>query len=95
VLAISSAFHPEALAWLARSFAETDLRAVLPTIEVPTLVLHGDADTRSPLNVGHALHAAIPGAELTVLPGVGHVCNVQAPEAFNAEVRRFLLSVPP
>jgi pimeloyl-ACP methyl ester carboxylesterase len=80
---------------LARSFAETDLRDVLPTIEVPTLVLHGDADTRSPLNVGQALHAAIPGAQLTLLPGVGHVSNVQAPEAFNAEVRRFLRSVPP
>ena len=95
VLAISSDFHPEALATLARSFAETDLSDVLPTIEAPTLVLHGDADIRSPLNVGHALHAAIPGAHLTVLPGVGHVSNVQAPEAFNAEVRRFLRSVPP
>jgi pimeloyl-ACP methyl ester carboxylesterase len=94
VLAISSGFHPDALAALARSFAVTDLRSVLPTIEVPMLVLHGDADTRSPLSVGHALHAAIPGAQLAVLSGVGHVSNVQAPEAFNAEVRLFLRSVP-
>jgi pimeloyl-ACP methyl ester carboxylesterase len=93
VLAISSEFHPGALAELARSFAETDLRPVLPTIQVPTLVLHGDADTRSPLSVGRALHAAIPGAQLVVLPDVGHVSNVQAPHAFNAEVRRFLRSV--
>ena len=94
VLAILADFHPDALAALARSFAETDLRSVLPTIEVPTLVLHGDADTRSPLSVGQALHAAIPGAQLAVLPGVGHVSNVQAPQAFNTEVRRFLRSVP-
>jgi pimeloyl-ACP methyl ester carboxylesterase len=94
LLSISSEFHPDALAELARSFAETDLRAVLPTIQVPTLVLHGDADTRSPLNVGRALHAAIPHARLVVLPDVGHVSNVQAPQAFNAEVRRFLRSVP-
>lgn len=93
VLAICSGFHPDALAALARSFAETDLRSVLPTIEVPTLVLHGDADTRSPLSVGQALHAAIPGADLVVLPNVGHVSNVQAPQTFNAEVRRFLRSV--
>lgn len=45
LLTICSDFHPDALAALARSFAETDLRSVLPTIEEQTLVLHGDADT--------------------------------------------------
>lgn len=94
VLAICSDFHPDMLAALARSFAETDLRSVLPTIAVPTLVLHGEADTRSPLSVGKALHAAITGSKLAVLAGVGHASNVQAPLAFNAEVRRFLRSVP-
>ena len=92
-MAIASDFHPESLSALARSFAETDLRGVLPSIQVPTLVLHGDADVRSPLSVGHALHAAIPGSQLAVLPGVGHLSNVEAPESFNAEVRRFLDSV--
>jgi pimeloyl-ACP methyl ester carboxylesterase len=92
-MAIASEFHPDSLSALARSFAETDLRAVLPAIQVPTLVLHGDADTRSPLNVGHALHTAIPGSQLAVLPGVGHVSNIEAPQSFNAEVRRFLQSV--
>ncbi len=93
IVAIASEFHPDALTALARSFAETDLRHVLPTIEVPTLVLHGDADARSPLDVGRALHAAIPGAQLWVLPGVGHVSNIEAPQLFNAAVRAFLHSV--
>ena len=93
VLSIASDFHPEAMAALARSFAVTDLRPVLPTIAVPTLVLHGDADVRSPLEVGRALHDAIPGSELAVLAGVGHLSNVEAPRAFDAEVRRFLRSV--
>jgi len=93
-MAIASDFHPAALSALARSFAETDLRGMLPTIEVPTLVLHGDADTRSPLSVGEALHTAIPGSQLVVLPGVGHVSNIEVPHSFNAEVRRFLRSVP-
>ena len=39
--------------------AETDLRPVLPTINVPTLILHGAADVRSPLANAEALHAAI------------------------------------
>jgi pimeloyl-ACP methyl ester carboxylesterase len=92
-LAIASEFHPDALAAFARSFAKTDLRAVLPEIRVPTLVLHGDSDTRSPLPIGQALHGAIPGSRLVVLRGVGHVSNIEAPETFNAEVRRFLRSI--
>lgn len=88
-------FDGEVLAMLARSFAETDLRPVLGSIATPTLVLHGDHDARSPLAVGVALHQAISGSELVVLPGVGHVSNVEAPELFNRELRRFLRSTSP
>lgn len=72
------------------AFAEADLRDVLPTIAVPTLLLYGDADARAPRPVAEALHAAVPGAELVWLPGVGHAANLEAPAAFDAEVRRFL-----
>lgn len=93
LLEISAGYHPAALADLARSFATTDLRTTLPTINVPTMVLHGDCDVRSPLGAGAALHEAIPHSTLVVLPGVGHVSNLEAPERFNDEVRRFLRSV--
>jgi pimeloyl-ACP methyl ester carboxylesterase len=76
------------------AFAEADLRAVLPTITVPTLLLYGTADVRAPRPVAQALHAAIPNSELVLLPEVGHVCNLEAPEAFNAEMRRFLRTAP-
>ena len=72
------------------AFAEADLRPVLPSISVPTLLLYGELDVRAPLPVARALHTAIPASELRVLPGVGHEVNLEAPEAFNAEVRRFL-----
>jgi pimeloyl-ACP methyl ester carboxylesterase len=72
------------------SSAEADLRDVLPRISVPTLVLHGDRDVRSPLEVAHALHSAIPASKLVVLPGIGHVSPVEAPDLFNHEVSRFL-----
>ena len=75
------------------ALAEADLRAVLPTITVPTLLLYGAADVRAPRAVAEALHAGIPHSELVLLPGVGHACNLEAPEAFNAEVRRFLQRV--
>jgi pimeloyl-ACP methyl ester carboxylesterase len=54
------------------SFAEADLREVLPRIQVPTLLLYGDADRRSPLEVvARDLHAKIPGSRLVILPGGG------------------------
>ena len=73
--------------------AETDLRPVLPTIDVPTLVLHGEADARSPLANAEALHAAISPSELVVLPKLGHACLVEDPEACAAEIRRFVNAV--
>lgn len=76
------------------AFAEADLNEVLATIAVPTLLLYGEADVRAPRAVADALHAGIPGSELVVLPGVGHYVSLEAPEAFNAEARRFLGAVP-
>ena len=73
--------------------AETDLRPVLPTIDVPTLVMHGDADARSPLANAEALHAAISTSALVVLPKLGHACVVEDPEACAREIRRFVKTV--
>lgn len=44
----------------------------LDTINVPTLVIHGTADTILPFDHGEALAAAIPGATMLVMDGVGH-----------------------
>ena len=82
-------FHPVGLRAMARASAE-DLRGVLPQIKVPTLLVYGDRDVRAPLAVAEDLHAAIPGSTLHVLPGVGHACNIEAPEEFNRVVRTFL-----
>ena len=59
---------------------------------MPTLLLYGELDERSPLTVATDLHGRIPGSELVVIPGVGHVSNIEAPAGFNDEVRRFLRS---
>jgi pimeloyl-ACP methyl ester carboxylesterase len=89
-LASMATHQPSGFRALAHSMAETDLRAALPQIQVPTLVLAGDQDVRAPLEVAEALHAAIPRSELVVLAGAGHVCCVEAPERFNSAVRAFL-----
>ena len=69
--------------------AEADQRDLLPRIEVPTLLLWGELDARSPLSVARAFEEAVPGAELVVLPGAGHVSNLETPELFNQAVRAF------
>lgn len=90
--AIMSDFHPAGMRNMLRSFAEADLRDVLPRIEIPTLLLYGEADRRSPLKIARKLNDKIPNSTLAVMPGVGHVGNVAAPGIFNSAVRRFLES---
>jgi pimeloyl-ACP methyl ester carboxylesterase len=69
--------------------AETDLRSVLPTISVPTLLVWGELDERSPLRIAHEFEQAIPDATLVVIPGCGHVTNLDRPDEFNRVVREF------
>jgi pimeloyl-ACP methyl ester carboxylesterase len=90
VLEIMRDFRPAGLVAMGNAFADADLRDVLPEVDVPTLLLYGDADQRSPVSVGEDLHARMPGSKLVVLHGPGHVVNVEAPERFDEEVRRFL-----
>ena len=70
-----------------------DQSHVLPEVDVPTLLLYADHDVRAPVTVGEAIHAAIPGSELAVLSGPGHVSPVEAPDDVTRELRRFLHSV--
>lgn len=49
-----------------------DRRAKAAAIKAPTVVLHGDADPLVPVEGGKDLAASIPGAELRIIPGMGH-----------------------
>lgn len=90
---IIAKFHPDATRVALSAFAEADLRDVLPHINVPTLLLYGGDDVRSPRHVWEPLHSSIPGSELVVIPGVGHMINMEAAERCNAEMRAFLRTV--
>lgn len=93
VASIMAQFHPAGMKVMLEASAHADYRDVLSTISVPTLLLYGENDRRSPLNVATAMHEQIPGSTLVVMPDVGHLSNVEAPERFNTEVRRFLHSL--
>ncbi|MGH1561962.1 alpha/beta fold hydrolase [Mumia sp. DW29H23] len=85
-------FSPAGFRAMSRASAEADLRDVLPEVDVPTLIVHGDQDVRAPRAVAAALHARIPGSRLAVLPGVGHMSTVEAPDAVTRELRIFFRS---
>jgi pimeloyl-ACP methyl ester carboxylesterase len=63
---------------------------VIEGVKVPTLVVVGDEDTLTPVEESRTLAAAHPGAELVIIPGAGHLANLECPEAFNAALNAFL-----
>jgi pimeloyl-ACP methyl ester carboxylesterase/ketosteroid isomerase-like protein len=74
--------------------AEADQRDLLPAVEVPTLLVWGEQDARSPLSVARQFERAIPDTTLVVIPGAGHVSNLEQPERFNEAVRGFCRAHP-
>ncbi|MGH7338671.1 MAG: alpha/beta fold hydrolase, partial [Myxococcota bacterium] len=63
----------------------------LDAIEVPTLVLVGDEDRAAPVDTSRRLAAAIRGARFEVVPRVGHLSALEAPETIASRVTSFLL----
>jgi pimeloyl-ACP methyl ester carboxylesterase/putative sterol carrier protein len=64
-------------------------------IDVPTLILWGREDRLVPVRLGRRLANTIPGSELVVLPGVGHVPQFELPEETRKLVLGFLDGISP
>lgn len=91
VRAIIEANSTTAIAAALRGMAlRGDSTDLLATIQVPTLVIGGEADTLTPPDEIRSLHSAIPGSRLAMLPAAGHLSNLDAPEAFNAALVDFV-----
>jgi pimeloyl-ACP methyl ester carboxylesterase len=88
-------FHPAGFRLMAKSLAEMDTTTLLPRIVAPTLLLWGDRDQRSSLEIAAQFRDAMPNARLAVLTGAAHISNMERPQEFNAAVRNFCLSNPP
>ena len=67
-----------------------DSRGDLARIGVPTLVLCGRDDAITPLEVHEEVADAVPGAELVVVDGCGHLSTLERPDAVTAALRRWL-----
>jgi pimeloyl-ACP methyl ester carboxylesterase len=91
---MATAVRPDSLRTELFVMAETDQRDLLPRIAVPTLLIWGGFDARSPLSVAHQFEHAIPDAEMVVIGGAGHVSNLERPDEFNDAVRTFCRAHP-
>jgi hypothetical protein len=81
---------PGAAVALTKMNAEIDVRAVLPSIKVPTLVIHRTGDQTLRVEEGRYLASHIPGAEFVELPGRDHLPFVGDQDAILDAIDSFL-----
>src|SRR5215207_143104 len=86
------ASRPATTTALLDAFSRLDLRPELSRIQVPTLVIRGEADARSSYSAALMIARAIPDSRFTELPGLGHDCTGPA---FDAQVRAFITRLWP
>jgi class 3 adenylate cyclase len=85
-----SAASPAMVQQLFDMFLDIDVRAVLPTIHVPTLVLHRHGDRVVNRRAGEELASRIPGARYVELPGIDHLPWAGDLESVIGEIEEFL-----
>jgi len=84
-------FSPAVLRHFANvGYGDFDYVPDLGRVSRPTLVIVGEHDRTTTPRAARALHEGIPGSELVVVPDVGHMSFVEAPQAYLAAVRPFL-----
>lgn len=82
----------EGYAGAAEAIAAADLTASTSTLTVPTLVIVGDQDQATPVAFAEAMHAAIKGSQLVVLPGAAHIPTIEFPADVTSAMSDFLSS---
>jgi hypothetical protein len=85
---------PGAALALTRMNAEIDIRDILPSIRVPTLVLHRRHDRCLKVEEGRYVSSRIPGALFVELPGEDHLPFVGDQELMLDEIERFVTGAP-
>jgi len=71
-----------------------DVTAELADIDLPTLLVAGQFDEISPVDEMREIEAALPQAELVIVPAAGHMAPLENPEVVNAALREYLAKLP-
>ncbi|MDP3859841.1 MAG: alpha/beta hydrolase [Stagnimonas sp.] len=92
-----AAADPRSVHWAIRSVVpyRVDQHARLAEVRAPVLVVAGAEDRTFPVAETRRMAEAIPGARFEVLPGVGHLAALEAPERVNRLVEDFLREADP
>jgi pimeloyl-ACP methyl ester carboxylesterase len=77
---------------IAAMMTRPDSTPDLARISVGTLVVVGEEDAVTPVAEAEAMHRALGRSTLTVLPGAGHLSNLEQPDAFSKALADFLLA---
>ncbi len=78
---------------VAKSLWDWEAGEKLKTITVPTLIMVGDKDTRTPPRFSRLLHENIPNSQLKIIPNCSHFLALERPEIVNTEIIRFLKEI--
>jgi class 3 adenylate cyclase len=90
-----SSASPGAVKALMRMNHEIDVRAVMPSISVPTLIMHRTGDTRVSVEAARYMARAIPNARLIEHPGIDHLALAGNVDAELDDVEEFLTGARP
>lgn len=91
VVSIMSEIRPVGYAAAARALAQGDAPAALASAPFTSLLIWGAEDRITPIHNAEQLRNALPGSELKIIYGAGHMPHIEKPEAFNDAVRAFCL----
>jgi 3-oxoadipate enol-lactonase len=83
--------HPQSFEKTLEASVAQDRAAPIERIKVPTLIITGDEDKVYSPALSRDMARRIPGAELVVMKGVGHLSNLEQPDEFNQAVMEFLM----
>ena len=81
-IAVRNAIH--------RMMHRPDSTPLLAQVSIPSLVITGEEDEMIPVDESRRMAGAIPGATLVIIPGAGHLSNLEQPDAFNDALNAFL-----
>lgn len=87
---LTSRVHTLNLIHAARSAKKDNMQDVLPLIKAPTLLLWGEDDVVTTMQVAETFHRLIPNSKLVSIKNCGHAPMIEYPEWFSGEVDKFL-----
>ena len=81
---------PQGYTGCCHAIPKIDVTDRLREIRCPALVIVGEEDPGTPVEMARAIHAALPSSELVIIPSASHLSNMEQPEVFNRVLLAFL-----